>query len=59
MKQFDKPSNFDGAVFLAKLDEAGIAYKGFPHDLNGGDLWIDVSDKDVAAVKALLDSYEA
>ena len=57
MKQFNKPANFDGDVFLAKLDEAGIAHKGFPHDLNGGDLWMEVQEKDVPAVKALLDSW--
>lgn len=57
MKQFDKPDNFDGDLFLARLDEAGITYKGLPHDLNGGDLWIDVATKDVPAVAQILETW--
>lgn len=57
MNQFNKPANFDGEVFLSKLDEAGISYNGFPHDLNGGDLWMDVAAKDVPAVEAILDAW--
>ena len=58
MKQFDKPANFDGEVFLTKLGEANISFNGLPHDLNGGDLWMDVATKDVAAVKAILDAWQ-
>jgi hypothetical protein len=58
MKQFNKPVNFDGELFLTKLTAANIAFNGLPHDLNGGDLWMDVAQKDVVAVKAILDAWE-
>jgi hypothetical protein len=57
VKEFNKPANFDGELFLAKLDEAGIAYQGLPHDLNGGDLWMDVATNDMAAVQVILDAW--
>lgn len=57
MKQFTKPENFDGELFLIKLDQANVLYQGLPHDLNGGDLWMDVDNKDVTKVQAILDAW--